>query len=56
MVKRVTDVEPGGLHLTSDNPEEGSDSRSWGLVAPDNVVGVVTLVMDRPTTGPVLRR
>ncbi len=37
-----------GLWLVSDNADEGTDSRSFGPVDIDSVVGVVTLVLNRP--------
>ena len=54
VVKRVIDHNGDGFVLASDNPAEGTDSRTWGPVRPDRVVGVVTLILDRPTTGPDL--
>jgi len=50
----VIDHNDYGFVLASDNPDEGTDSRTWGPVPPDRVVGVVTLILDRPTTGPDL--
>jgi nickel-type superoxide dismutase maturation protease len=55
VIKRLIGRDEGGLVVASDNPEAGSDSRSWGPVPPDRLMGVVTLVLDRPTTGPDLR-
>ena len=54
IVKRLTGYDTEGLMLSSDNVDEGSDSRTFGAVSPDRLVGTVTLVLDRPTTGPDL--
>ena len=57
IIKRVAEapasaapVRSGWLWLLSDNAAEGTDSRRFGLVDPESVVGVVTLVLNRPTT------
>ncbi len=48
VVKRVGGIEPDGrLSLYSDNPEAGTDSRTWGPVDPGLLVGTVTVVLDR---------
>jgi len=50
VVKRVTAIaEDGGIELGSDNPDAGTDSRTWGPVAPASVIGTVTLLLDRPS-------
>ncbi len=49
VVKRVEDVGIDTITLVSDNPAAGTDSRMWGPVPLDRLVGVVTLVLDRPT-------
>ena len=54
VVKRLQALEQGRLFLVGDNPTEGTDSRSWGPIESNQMVGVVTLVLDRPTTGPDL--
>ncbi len=44
LVKRLDSALPSGaLVLRSDNPDEGTDSRSFGPVAADSVIGVATL-------------
>ncbi len=50
IIKRIAPAPHGttGLWLLSDNRAEGNDSRSFGPVVPDSVVGVVTLVLNRP--------
>ncbi|MGF1598323.1 MAG: nickel-type superoxide dismutase maturation protease [Acidimicrobiales bacterium] len=49
VVKRVAAVRPDGtIELASDNPARGTDSSTWGPVAPGAVTGRVTLVLDRP--------
>ena len=51
VVKRVRAVDADGRHdLRSDNPAAGTDSRTWGPVDRERVVGVVTLLLDRPST------
>jgi nickel-type superoxide dismutase maturation protease len=51
VVKRVAAVSGDGrFELASDNPAAGTDSRAWGPVAADAVVGTVTLLLDRPST------
>ena len=48
-VKRVERVDPDqGVWLASDNPAAGTDSRRWGPVEPDQVLGRVTLNLSRP--------
>ncbi len=50
VVKRVASVGRDQYYeLMSDNREAGTDSRQWGPVAPDAVVGTVTLLLDRPS-------
>lgn len=41
LVKRVERVEAAGLWLASDNPAEGNDSRHFGAIAPDSILGKV---------------
>lgn len=49
VVKRIGEItDDGRFVLVSDNPERGTDSRSWGPVAPTSVLGQVTIVLDRP--------
>lgn len=50
VIKRVSDWTDAGVWLTSDNPEAGTDSRTWGRLPEDDLVGTVTIVLDRPTT------
>lgn len=48
VIKRLTERGPDArLTLSSDNPADGTDSRAWGPVDADRVVGVVTLILDR---------
>lgn len=52
IIKRVREIR--GSHdgeevwLLSDNPAEGTDSRRFGSVQTRSVMGVVTLVLNRP--------
>ena len=41
MVKRILSIEQGAIHVQGDNQSESSDSRHFGLVPIDNVIGVV---------------
>ena len=42
LVKRVAQVDlHGGVRIEGDNPAESTDSREFGPVAPENVVGRV---------------
>lgn len=51
VVKRVAAIgDDGRFELASDNPDAGTDSRTWGPVPPDAIEGTVTLVLDRPST------
>jgi nickel-type superoxide dismutase maturation protease len=43
VVKRIAAVEPNGnLFLVGDNLRESTDSRHWGIVNPENILGKVT--------------
>ena len=49
LVKRVTGVDPVGLvELGSDNEAVGNDSRDFGRIDVDGVVGTVTISLDWP--------
>jgi nickel-type superoxide dismutase maturation protease len=50
VIKRVGDWGDRGVWLTSDNPAAGTDSRTWGRLPAADIVGTVTVVLDRPTT------
>ncbi len=41
IIKRVGEVMMDGVFLSSDNPRAGSDSRQFGVVGMDKVVGRV---------------
>jgi nickel-type superoxide dismutase maturation protease len=51
-VKRAVERRPGGWWLLSDNPADGVDSRHRGVVAEEDVLGVV-LVRCWPRPGRV---
>jgi len=52
VIKRLADRGTDDrLTLSSDNPAAGTDSRVWGPVDADRIVGVVTLVLDRIIDG-----
>lgn len=40
-IKRVTRIEAGGLYITGDNPQASTDSRQFGLVPLQSVLGKV---------------
>jgi len=42
IVKRVAEVVDGGVTLVGDNPEASSDSRSFGTITFDAIIGRVT--------------
>lgn len=43
LIKRVTEItNSGGLHVRGDNPEASTDSRQFGAVDSDLVLGRVT--------------
>ena len=42
IVKRVAAITPEGLDLRGDAPADSTDSRTWGPLALDGVLGVVT--------------
>lgn len=51
VVKRVQRItEDQAFWLISDNPEDGVDSRRWGLVPSTRIRGRVTLNLSRPTS------
>lgn len=42
ILKRVAEIsDDGKFNLVGDNPSESSDSRSFGLIAPEDVIGKV---------------
>lgn len=49
IVKRVTAIDPVGLiELGSDNPSAGTDSRTFGRIDVDEVLGSVTISLEWP--------
>lgn len=43
IIKRITDITPEGrLVLSSDNPQVGSDSRQFGTITAQRIIGRVT--------------
>lgn len=49
VIKRVVDIAAAGAYTVHcDNPEEGSDSRTWGPLAASSLRGQVTALLDRP--------
>lgn len=46
MIKRLGGFRDGGVWVESDNPAEGTDSREFGPLPIDHLVGRVTLVLD----------
>lgn len=48
VVKRVVELNAhGSFVVRSDNPEQGSDSRTWGPLEASSMLGTVTLVLGR---------
>jgi type IV secretory pathway protease TraF len=43
-IKRVIKIENGNLWVEGDNKEHSADSRVFGWITPDKVIGVVTEV------------
>lgn len=54
-VKRLATRETGGWWVSRDNPREGRDSTTGGLVAPDDVLAVASARM-WPWPRPLRRR
>ncbi len=51
IVKRVAAIDPVGLvELASDNQAAGTDSRSFGRIDVENVIGTVTISLEWPLT------
>ena len=49
IVKRIETIASDGLlELRSDNTDHGTDSRHFGLVDPDLLIGKATLVLEWP--------
>lgn len=49
VIKRVGEIhEDGTFYLVSDNADAGTDSRTWGPIPAESVVGSVTLLLDNP--------
>ena len=49
IVKRVVSIDPMGLvELRSDNPDEGTDSRTFGRLDVAHILGTVTISLDWP--------
>lgn len=56
IVKRVASIDPAGLvELASDNEAVGTDSRSFGRIDVDDVIGTVTISLEWPMTVVVSR-
>lgn len=41
LVKRVTDIAPDGYVISGDNPAESTDSRAFGAVSIESILGRV---------------
>lgn len=48
LVKRIAATRPGGWHVEGDNAQASTDSREFGPVAPDTVIGKVVARYHRP--------
>lgn len=50
VVKRLGSItDDRRFVLVSDNPDAGTDSRTWGPVGQDLIEGTVTLLLDQPS-------
>lgn len=50
VVKRLGSItDDGRFVLVSDNPDAGTDSRTWGPVGAELIEGTVTLLLDQPS-------
>ncbi len=47
MIKRFVAHRHGGVWVESDNPSAGTDSRVFGSLPEDHLLGKVTLILDR---------
>ena len=47
LVKRVGSLGTGSFAVTSDNPASARDSRQFGSLAPEHLIGPATLVFTR---------
>lgn len=53
IVKRVASIDPVGLvELASDNEASGTDSRTFGRIDIDDVIGAVTISLEWPFSPP----
>jgi len=43
LIKRVMRADENGLWVEGDNKEASTDSRTWGVITPQEVVGLVAL-------------
>ncbi len=41
LVKRVARIEDGKYFMTGDNPNDSLDSRSFGLISQDKIIGKI---------------
>jgi len=41
LIKRLVRADSNGAWVEGDNKEASTDSRTWGVITPDEVVGVV---------------
>ncbi len=43
LIKRVIRVDENGFWVEGDNKESSTDSRSWGVITPREISGLITL-------------
>ncbi len=47
LIKRVMRADENGLWVEGDNKDASTDSRTWGVITPQEVVGLVALRFKR---------
>jgi len=47
LIKRVRQIHNGGIELIGDNKELSIDSRHFGLIKPEHILGVVERIISQ---------
>ncbi len=45
IVKRIHDINSRGIEIRGDNPSSSIDSRQFGLINPESIIGVVKRII-----------